>query len=595
MISIATMIFYGSKKEGLHIDEVYSYGLANSEYLPFMHFGTMEYSVKDWMLEYGAGESLADLFRNLVNDFKILKESNFQWKETVIYQDYLIAQANSSDTYTTTWVSGQDYQDYIAVSESNTFNYASVYYNQRGDVHPPLFYILLHTVCSVFQGQFSVWYALGLNIVILTLTLILLYRMVSRYLGGETVALLTIAVYGLSCGFMTTAVFLRMYALLTFMVTACLYVHLRIADQKDVVRGYTRFLLMISVLGGFLTHYYFVIYAIMIAVVTVCRMAWHRRFKQIFQYVLTLGVSAGIGLIIWPFAIKHVFSGYRGQEALEALGGEYYFSKFRLMFQSIVESLFEGNWWIFWMAVILTMGGCVLEFISLYQKKHLAQAGSTKAEEAVSETVPEKKKFEIKISGLYRMPWAKGCLAVLPAAGYVYVVSQIVPIYVERYVMCVFPLCCLLVVAGPALLLRRLILSPQVKGAAAVLFGAALLWSGSCYLHEPGYLGTSGQLTIELPDNSYCVYVLHEGNYNESAVDSTILAQCEAVAVVWQENLEVLTGTYEYHEGDTIVIAVEDILPVETVIAEVREVLNAEDLTESFLWQSQAAYFFILQ
>ncbi len=204
ILSVGTMLYFGSRKEGLHVDEVYSYGLANSEYLPFMHFGSMEYSVKDWMLEYGAGESLADLIRNLVNDFKILKESNFNWRETVIYQDYLIAQANSADTYTTTWLSGQDYQDYLSVSESNTFNYASVYYNQRGDVHPPLFYMLLHTICSVFQGQFSIWYALGLNIVILVLTLILLYRMVSRYLGGEKIALLVIAVYGLSSGFMTT-------------------------------------------------------------------------------------------------------------------------------------------------------------------------------------------------------------------------------------------------------------------------------------------------------------------------------------------------------------------------------------------------------
>ena len=65
MISLIMLIYYGNQKEGDHVDEVYSYGLANSEYLPFMHFGQHDYNVKEWMAEYGAGESLGQLFSNL--------------------------------------------------------------------------------------------------------------------------------------------------------------------------------------------------------------------------------------------------------------------------------------------------------------------------------------------------------------------------------------------------------------------------------------------------------------------------------------------------------------------------------------------------
>ena len=226
------MVYYGSRKEGYHIDEVYSYGLANSEYLPFMHFGESGYDVKDWMLEYGAGESFKELFTNLWKDYQILKECGFKWRESVIYQDYLTAQANSADTRTSTWVSGQDYLDYVAVSESNTFNYASVYYNQRGDVHPPLYYIALHTVCSYFPGIFSPWFGLVINILFLGLTLAILYRMVRDYLGGEMTALIVTAVYGLSYGMMSTAMFLRMYALLTLIVMACCAVHIRIYIRR---------------------------------------------------------------------------------------------------------------------------------------------------------------------------------------------------------------------------------------------------------------------------------------------------------------------------------------------------------------------------
>ena len=220
MISVAGMLYFGTQKEGYHVDEMYSYGLANSEYLPFMHFGESGYDVKDWMLEYGAGESFGDLFKNLWKDYQILKDHDFQFYNTPIYRDYRVAQENSADTRTTTWVSGQAYRDYLSVSRNNTFNYASVYYNQRGDVHPPFYYLLLHTVCSLFPGVFSKWFALVINIVFLTGTLLLLYRMVKRYLGGRSPALAVVAVYGFSNGFFTSAMYLRMYAVLTFMVVA---------------------------------------------------------------------------------------------------------------------------------------------------------------------------------------------------------------------------------------------------------------------------------------------------------------------------------------------------------------------------------------
>jgi len=180
IISAIGMLYFGAQKEGYHVDEMYSYGLANSEYLPFMHFGESGYDVKDWMKEYGAGESFRDLFRNLRNDFRILKEYDYQFYNTPIYWDYQVAQANSADTRTTTWVSGKEYQEYLAVSKSNTFNYASVYYNQRGDVHPPFYYILLHTVCSVFPETFSKWYGLGINFLFLLMTQGLLYHMIKR-------------------------------------------------------------------------------------------------------------------------------------------------------------------------------------------------------------------------------------------------------------------------------------------------------------------------------------------------------------------------------------------------------------------------------
>ena len=543
-VSLVTMIVYGHQKEGYHLDEIYSYGLANSEYLPFMHFGESGYDVKDWMSEYGAGESLRDLVTNLIKDFQILKECGFDIYGSEIYQDYLVAQANSADTYTTTWVSGQDYRDYLAVSESNTFNYASVYYNQRGDVHPPLYYILLHTVCSVFQGTFSKWFGLGINFAMLTATLLLLYHMIKKHLGGTMVALSVTAAYGLSNGFMTSAMYLRMYALLTFMTVLYCHVHLEIASCDFEVKGKKRLLLVVSTLGGFLTHYYFVLYAIGIAAVFVVWMSICKRWKPLLQYLLTLFCTTVGGLCIWPFALKHVFQGYRGQASLGTiLSGEFYLSKTKLIIDHVMWQLMGGQWW-------LLLPGIVLFAIIFIRSRGK------------------------------NIPVAKGLLLVLPVVWYVLLVSQIVPYLVERYVMCTFPFWCLFVVAGVTYAMNKLVKKPWKLWVPA-LAGAMLLLFGNCYGNPPDYLYPGGQETVMVPDHTDCVYVLPDDSWNESAGDSSILAQCDNVAVVYKNELDCLNGTYEYEAGRVLMVSIHRELDMEAVLADVKKALSVEGLQES--------------
>lgn len=553
------MIYFGSQKKGYHVDELYSYGLANSEYLPFMHFGEGGYDVRDWMIDYGAGESLGDLFRNLAKDFKLLQECGFQFKNSVIYEDYLTAQANSADTRTTTWVSGQAYRDYLAVSKSNTFNYASVYYNQRGDVHPPLYYMFLHTICSLFQGRFSKWFGLAVNFIALLLTLLVLYHMVSSYLGGKKAALAVVLVYALSSGFMTNAMFLRMYALLTLMVTLCSYLHLRLAaDGFDLTRK-SRIWLILSTLGGFLTHYYFVIYVLATAAVYTFWMVSKKKWRAAVSYLLTMTASAVIGLCIWPFAVKHVFFGYRGQESLETLtNGEFYWIKVKIILHYIFQSVYNGWWW-----VPLTCALILILALVLWP------AG--------------------------KRPLGKTLLLFVPNAFYILLVSQIVPYYVERYFMCTFPFWCLLATesiwlgAGvlqqyPRLSNSKLFTGPLgIKGIGIqtifVIICTVFMLGISCsWFHTPGFLFIEGQETLNVPEHTACVYVMPDDSWNESAPFSSVFAQCRQVAVVYQSNLPCLQDSYEYTSGDCVLVMVSDSLESETVLDEVRQVLQIPDL-----------------
>ena len=555
IFSFFSMLYYGSRKEGYHVDEVYSYGLANSEYLPFMHFGAHDYNVKDWMMEYGAGESFGDLVKNLWKDFQIFKECDFQWRDSVIYQDYLTAQANSADTRTSTWLSGQAYLDYIAVSESNTFNFVSVYYNQRGDVHPPLYYLLLHTVCSFFPGVFSPWFALSLNILFLLLMLAVMYRMIKAYLGGETTALVTVAVTSLCCGTMTTAVYLRMYALMTLMVVVCCAVHLRAIADGFQWKGKNGVLLVLTVIGGYMTHYYFVLYAIGIAVVSAVVMTVQKKWRPLLRYVLLLVCAAVIGLCIWPFSVRHVFFGYRGNAAMGILRtGDFYLIRLRLMLQQISAQVLGGQGYVLWLVIAAAAGIC-------FWKKGR------------------------------NLPIVKGAVVFLPVLFYVVVVSQIVPFFAERYMMCVFPFVCLFMTAGIAFCLKSL--TDRLEGrwfnSGMAAAGIVILLLNNAYLHTPGYLYRGGQETVVVPADTDCIYVLPDDDWNESAVDSTILAQCRNVAVAYRSSLPGLAGDYQYLPGVTVMVAIQKDMDVEEILREVRTLFHIEELVETGRQQGDTA------
>ena len=568
LMALCGMFYYGNRKEGYHVDELYSFGLANSEYLPFMHFGEMEYSVKDWMLEYGAGENLIDLIKNLAKDFRILSGNGFRIKESEIYRAYQRAQANSADTRSTTWVSGQAYLEYLGASSTNRFNYASVYYNQRGDVHPPLFYLLLHTASSFFPNSFSKWFGLIPNMIYMTLAMILLYRLVSRFLGGRGFALAVISVFALSQYMVTTVLFLRMYALLTLMVLWCFGLHLELLENQEKFSKSLHRRLLFSALLGYLTHYYFVLYILMAALVVVIVLAFHRKWKTMLLYVLTMMEAAVLGLVIWPFSIRHVFLGYRGKDSLETLGSLQFSSwRLRYMFEMFADSMLGGQRWLLYGLMIVILIG--LTGIYFAMRIRAAKNGTGKGEAGTN----------------LSLGMSKLALAVAPVAVYLITTSQIIPFLDSRYHYCLYPFMVIYMVCGIGWIMRGLSIKfPKLSGNAQYVavgtMAVLLVLLGNFVTNTPGWIGEGGQEKTPVADRTVCVYVLPDGDWNESANETNVLAKCEKVAVVYESDLEVLRGTYSYEDGQTVMVAVHDGVDLDTVADKVKDVLGIESLAE---------------
>lgn len=100
------------------------------------------------------------------------------WRTRII-QPFLSTQTGS-------WISGKAFSDYLT-AKGHAHEYLNVYENQIADVHPPLYYLFMHAVCSAFQNPpFTKWTGIGLNLFFFSLTQFGLLLLSARLLSdGE--------------------------------------------------------------------------------------------------------------------------------------------------------------------------------------------------------------------------------------------------------------------------------------------------------------------------------------------------------------------------------------------------------------------------
>ena len=102
LLNLGMIIHFFTLKTSYHVDEMFSYGHANSS--------TGAYLVKG----IDANFNIEDIEKYLLNR----------------------------------WFDGSVFHNYLTVQPEERFKYSYIFENLAVGVHPPLFYILLHTLCS---------------------------------------------------------------------------------------------------------------------------------------------------------------------------------------------------------------------------------------------------------------------------------------------------------------------------------------------------------------------------------------------------------------------------------------------------------------
>ena len=159
------------------------------------------------------------------------------------------------------WNTPEDMNEYLAVYPEHRFDYAQVVQNQITDAsHPPFYYALVHTVCSFFPEVFSKWLAFVINLTMMVGALIMLFKIGKRVTDNNLYALIAVGGYAFSVACITTTIYLRMYASLTFFVLTFIYLTMWFYAQKKVRLRQCAVLLPVVTLG-ILTQYYFILCA----------------------------------------------------------------------------------------------------------------------------------------------------------------------------------------------------------------------------------------------------------------------------------------------------------------------------------------------
>lgn len=170
-------------------------------------------------------------------------------------------------------------------------------------------------------------------------TLLVLYRLSLLIVNNKPLALIMCAAYGLSVGAISSAVFIRMYMMLIFFTLLTTYLHgLLVVRQRNLTR------VMIVIAGvnivGFLTHYLYATYAIIIACCYSVYLLKHRRYSEMTIYGAFMLCSAALSVVLFPACLNMLSVNSESLVNSAEAGG--YFIKLLLFIWIWTEDLFGG-------------------------------------------------------------------------------------------------------------------------------------------------------------------------------------------------------------------------------------------------------------
>ena len=221
-----------------------------------------------------------------------------------------------------TWHNKEYYEDYLTVNDDEVGQYSQVYENQKNDVHPPLYYLILRIAMGFSKNHYSKWPGIVVNIIIYMFVTVFMYLILEKILTNKEKpkekAMILALVSSITMASLTNVIYIRMYALSTLNILITTYLHMKLLDSEKL--NYKLLIgIGLSALAGSLTHYYYLFYLAMLYLLFAIKYIKEKKFKNLIWYTVTMGIAGILSLAIFPYSIKHMFFGYRGQGVISKL------------------------------------------------------------------------------------------------------------------------------------------------------------------------------------------------------------------------------------------------------------------------------------
>ena len=390
LIVFLSCAFFVNLKQNFHIDELCSYGLANNQ------------------------------FQMLVDDYKV-------------------------------YTGEQLIKDYLAVHKEYRFDIANVFANQATDTHPPLWYVALHIVCSVFVESFSKWYGLIINcffmIVVYWLMRHLMFIITKDKLISTVIPIMSLFLNG----FINAITFTRMYIMLQAVSLAfvCLIVdkmlcirnkpsQIEVDHQQyntSILNKQKFYLLFVALtIVGTLTQYHYMVIAGLMSLVFGVFLLKKKEYIVLIKSIISGIIGLVISYIIFPAMGNHIFASSNNAHSLgNSLKNIDIFDNI-LSFSVFIRNAFFGNEIVFIVICSIIILLVVLSYIRIKRN-----------------AVSSENKIIIWDDGLLIL-----VLLTIVAIAFYLVISFTVILKTSRYLFVIYPILSIIIFSSISLLLNSI-------------------------------------------------------------------------------------------------------------------------------------------